>query len=83
MPQVRLAECHDTCLDIEGPDNHVANVNPIDETNPQRWRVDCVSCGTCIRAGFKTKGDARDLAFEHVKKSSESYWAERHGAFAS
>ena len=77
--QVRQAECHDTCLDIEGPNGHIANVNPVGYTNPQVWRVDCDSCTTCIRSGFETKKDALEAAKEHVKVSSEKYWLDRYG----
>lgn len=67
VTQVRLAECHDTCLDVEGPNNHIANVNPIKFTSPVQWRVDCDSCFTCIQAGIASKSLARDIAFQHVQ----------------
>lgn len=74
---VKQAECHDTCLDVRGPDDHMANVNPIGETTPVLWRVDCDSCFTCIQAGFHTKAEARDAAVAHVSKSSKEYWEEQ------
>lgn len=79
---VRLAECHDTCLDVEGRHGHTANVNPIGNTAPVKWRVDCDDCGTCIRAGFATKREAVEAAKIHVQKSSDDYWAEREMTFA-
>lgn len=70
---VTQAECHETCLDIQGPDNHIANVNPIGGTD--KWRVDCDGCGTCIRAGLDTKREATIVARIHVLISPEDYWA--------
>lgn len=78
--EVRQANCHDTCLDVEGPNNHLANVNPIGETSPQLWRVDCDSCFTCIRAGFRTKEEAREAAMKHVLISAEQYWQHHNNA---
>jgi len=75
--EVRLAECHDTCLDIEGPDGHVANVSPIGETNPQLWRVDCDKCGTRIRSGIVTKAAAKVEAMRHVLETPEEFFAMR------
>lgn len=77
MIEVRQAECHDTCLDVEGPDKHVANVNPVGFTDPQQWRVDCDCCGTCIRSGFRSKAEARDVAMEHVRMSVDEFWQKR------
>lgn len=60
----KLAECHDTCLDVVGSDGHTTNVNPVEGTDD--WRVDCDSCFTCISAHHKTKAAARDAAVAHV-----------------
>ena len=70
MFEVRQAECHDTCLDVQGPDGHTANVNPIGFTDPVQWRVDCDDCGRCIQAGISTKAEARAVALDHVKEPS-------------
>lgn len=69
---VREAECHpETCLDIEGPNGHVANVNPIGFTDDQ-WRIDCDHCFTCIRTGL-TKREAVAIAKVHVLLTREEY----------
>lgn len=68
------AECHVMCVDVVGPNDHVANVNPIGYTDPQLWRVDCDSCGTCVRAGFQTREAAISEAERHVAFSSEDFW---------
>lgn len=75
MITVREADCHpDTCLDVEGPEGHNANVNPIGFSH--RWRVDCDGCGTCIHTA-ETKKLALWLAMTHVIESSEEYWQKR------
>lgn len=74
MSTVRLADCHDTCLDVEGPNNHIANVNPVGCTTPQVWRVDCDSCSTNIKSNIKSKKEARDIAIKHVNMSVADYW---------
>jgi MinD superfamily P-loop ATPase len=71
------AECCGECLDVEGVNGHVANVNPIGGTSPVLWRVDCNGCATCIRAGFATQEEAIAVAKEHVAKSSEEFWDAR------
>lgn len=78
MTTVKLAECHDTCLNVE-KDGHVANVNPIGwpYLQPTLWRVDCDHCFTCVRAGFTTKAEARDVALAHVQMTPEEYWTAR------
>lgn len=70
------AECHAECLDVIGPNEHVANVNPIGFTDPTLWRVDCDSCCTCVRAGFKTRDEAQTYAEQHVARSSKEFWRE-------
>lgn len=75
MVKVMSAGCHAECLDVVGPDDHIANVNPIGYTDPQLWRVDCDSCGTCVRAGFLTRADAVAAAERHVVQSSEEFWS--------
>lgn len=79
MITVKLAECHETCLEVTGPSYHIANVNPIGMTNPEQWRVDCDSCCTCIKAGFKTKAAALEYAKQHVVISTDDYWRLRNG----
>lgn len=81
MFEVRQADCHDTCLDVEGPDGHVANVNPVSDTDPQVWRVDCDGCGTCVRAGFKTKRAARAAAIAHVRISVDEFLSQRYADY--
>lgn len=76
---VRVAECHpDTCLDVEGPDGHTANVNPIAESGGL-WRVDCDDCTTCVRAGLASQPEALEAAVEHVRLTTNEYWAIRSG----
>lgn len=75
MTKTAPAGCHAECLDVIGPNDHVANVNPIGYTDPTKWRIDCDSCGTCVRAGFKTRADAVAEAERHVSRSSEEFWS--------
>lgn len=75
--EIRQAECHDTCLDVEGPNGHISNVNPIGYTDPVQWRVDCDCCYTCIRAGFATKREAVEVAKAHVLLSVDEFWHRR------
>lgn len=72
--EVREAPCHpETCIDIKGPDQHTANVNPIG-CSDDKWRIDCDSCFTCIRAGL-TKAEAVAIAKLHVLLTPDEYWA--------
>jgi hypothetical protein len=75
MIKVSEATCHpETCLDVEGLENHIANVNPVGGTT--RWRVDCDGCATCIRIR-DTKEEALAVAKEHVQMTSDEYWEGR------
>lgn len=77
--EIRDAECHDTCLDVEWrPTGHTANVNPVGFSTA--WRVDCDHCCTCISI-VKTKAEAIEKAVAHVVVSSAVYWEIRDNLY--
>ncbi len=78
---VKQAECHDTCADVFTEDHHT-EVNPVGYTDPQRWRVDCNTCGTCVRADLPDKEAAIKKAHRHVLLTSEEFFELRDRGWA-
>lgn len=64
--EVRPAGCHPECLTVSAG-SHECNINMVGMTDPQRWRIDCDTCLTCVGASFLSREAAVEGAKLHVK----------------